>query len=61
MHDLITEFFSDIDQPIVEHGGEVHADVGDADAIVTWPLDTTASEMPARSPVFSPPKSRMAS
>jgi len=37
VHDLITEFFFDIDQPIVEHGGEVHAYVGDA-VIITWPL-----------------------
>ena len=37
VHDLITEFFFDIDQPIVEHGGEVHAYVGDA-VILTWPL-----------------------
>jgi class 3 adenylate cyclase len=38
VHDLITEFFFDIDQPIAEHGGEVHAYVGDA-VIVTWPLN----------------------
>jgi class 3 adenylate cyclase len=37
VHDLITEFFFDIDQAIAEHGGEVHAYVGDA-VIVTWPL-----------------------
>jgi class 3 adenylate cyclase len=37
VHDLITEFFFDIDQPIAEHGGEVHAYVGDG-VIVTWPL-----------------------
>jgi class 3 adenylate cyclase len=37
VHDLITEFFFDIDGPIAEHGGEVHAYVGDA-VIVTWPL-----------------------
>ena len=38
VHDLITKFFFDIDQPIAEHGGEVHAYVGDA-VIITWPLD----------------------
>jgi hypothetical protein len=43
VHDLITKFFYDIDQPIAEHGGEVHAYVGDA-VIVTWPL----SEDPER-------------
>jgi class 3 adenylate cyclase len=37
VHDLITKFFFDIDQPIAEYGGEVHAYVGDA-VIVTWPL-----------------------
>ncbi len=37
VHDLISEFFFDIDQAIAEHGGEVHAYVGDA-VIVTWPL-----------------------
>jgi class 3 adenylate cyclase len=37
VHDLITEFFFDIDQAIAEHGGEVHAYVGDA-VIVNWPL-----------------------
>jgi class 3 adenylate cyclase len=37
VHDLITQFFFDIDEPIAEHGGEVHSYVGDA-VIVTWPL-----------------------
>ena len=37
VHDLITRFFSDIDQPIADHDGEVHAYVGD-EVIVTWPL-----------------------
>ena len=37
MHDLITRFFFDIDRPIAEYDGEVHAYVGDA-VIVTWPL-----------------------
>jgi adenylate cyclase len=37
VHDLITRFFFDIDQPISEHGGEVHLYVGD-EVIVTWPL-----------------------
>ena len=37
MHDLITRFFFDIDQPIAEYGGEVHAYIGDA-VIITWPL-----------------------
>jgi len=43
VHDLITQFFFDIDQPIAEYGGDVHAYVGDA-VIVTWPL----SEDPER-------------
>ena len=37
VHDLITNFFFDIDEPIAEFGGGVHAYVGDA-VIVTWPL-----------------------
>jgi len=36
VHDLITSFFFDIDRPIAEHDGEVHAYVGD-EVIVTWP------------------------
>jgi class 3 adenylate cyclase len=43
VHDLITRFFSDIDQPIADQDGEVHAYVGD-EVIVTWPL----SEHPER-------------
>ncbi len=39
VHDLITRFFSDIDQSIADHDGEVHAYVGD-EVIVTWPLST---------------------
>jgi class 3 adenylate cyclase len=37
VHDLITRFFFDIDEPISDHGGAVHAYVGD-EVIVTWPL-----------------------
>lgn len=37
VHDLITRFFFDIDEPIVDHGGAVHSYVGD-EVIVTWPL-----------------------
>ena len=36
VHDLITRFFFDIDRPIADHDGEVHAYVGD-EVIVTWP------------------------
>jgi class 3 adenylate cyclase len=43
VHDLITKFFFDIDQPIADHDGEVLAYVGD-ELIVTWPL----SENPER-------------
>ena len=39
VQELLTRFFSDIDAPIVLHGGEVHAYVGD-EVIVTWPADT---------------------
>jgi class 3 adenylate cyclase len=37
VHDLITRFFFDIDEPISVNGGAVHAYVGD-EVIVTWPL-----------------------
>jgi class 3 adenylate cyclase len=37
VHDLITRFFFDIDEPIADQGAEVHAYVGD-EIIVTWPL-----------------------
>jgi adenylate cyclase len=37
VHDLITRFFFDIEEPIVDHGGTVHAYVGD-EVIVTWPI-----------------------
>jgi adenylate cyclase len=37
VHDLITRFFFDIDEPISDNGGAVHAYVGD-EVIVTWPL-----------------------
>ena len=36
-HALITSAFFDIDQPIVEHGGEVYNYVGD-ELIASWPL-----------------------
>jgi adenylate cyclase len=35
MHQLLTQFFFDIDEAITAHGGEVHAYVGD-EVIVTW-------------------------
>jgi len=37
VHDLITRFFFDIDEPISDYGGAVHAYVGD-EVIVSWPL-----------------------
>jgi hypothetical protein len=42
MQELLTRFFFDIDEPIVAHGGEVHAYVGD-EVIVTWPLTSPIS------------------
>jgi adenylate cyclase len=42
VQNLLTRFFFDIDAPIVAHGGEVHAYVGD-EVIVTWPLDDKMS------------------
>jgi class 3 adenylate cyclase len=47
VHDLITRFFSDIDQPISDQDGEVHAYVGD-EVIVTWPLRENNPERNAR-------------
>ena len=35
VQDLLTRFFYDIDRAITDHGGEVHAYVGD-EVIVTW-------------------------
>jgi adenylate cyclase len=43
MQELLTRFFFDIDEPIVAHGGEVHAYVGD-EVIVTWPLTAQPPE-----------------
>ena len=37
VHDLITRFFFDIDEPIADFGGAVHAYVGD-EVIVSWPV-----------------------
>lgn len=42
VHDLITRFFFDLDEPIATHGGAVHAYVGDA-VIVTWPITADAA------------------
>src|SRR5947209_14214549 len=42
VHDLITRFFFDIDQPIADYDGEVHAYVGDQ-VIVSWPLRAEAA------------------
>jgi class 3 adenylate cyclase len=37
VHDLLTRFFYDIDAPISDYGGVVHAYVGD-EAIISWPV-----------------------
>jgi len=42
VHDLITRFFFDIDAPIADHDGEVHAYVGDQ-IIVSWTLSVDAA------------------
>jgi adenylate cyclase len=44
MHQLLTQFFFDIDEAILAHDGEVHAYVGD-EVIVTWP---SAAKQPGR-------------
>jgi class 3 adenylate cyclase len=43
VHQLLTQFFFDIDGAIRAHGGEVHAYVGD-EVIVTWRLTAEVSE-----------------
>lgn len=43
VQELLTRIFFDIDEPIVAHGGEVHAYVGD-EVIVTWPVNTRMAE-----------------
>ena len=43
MQDLLTRFFFDIDEPIVAHGGEVHAHVGD-EVIVSCRVTAQVSE-----------------
>jgi adenylate cyclase len=43
VHDLLTRFFFDIDEPIDDYGGAVHAYVGD-EAIVVWPLTSDAAQ-----------------
>ena len=53
VHDLITRFFFDIDEPIAEFGGAVHAYVGD-EVIVSWPVSDDPSATRAASPVSSP-------
>lgn len=37
VYSMITDFFFDITEPIIEHGGEIHRYVGDQ-VVVTWPL-----------------------
>lgn len=36
---LLTRFFFDIGRPVAEHGGEIHAYIGD-EVIITWPFET---------------------
>ncbi len=43
---MITMFFFDITEPIVEFGGEVHRYVGDQ-VVVTWPLKTSEANASA--------------
>jgi len=43
VHDLITRFFFDIDEPISDFEGRVHAYVGD-EVVISWPV----SDEPAR-------------
>jgi len=43
---MITRFFFDISEPIIENGGEVHRYVGDQ-VVVTWPLKAGEDNMRA--------------
>ncbi|MFT5344085.1 MAG: adenylate cyclase [Paracoccaceae bacterium] len=38
---LLTRFFFDLGRPVAEHGGEIHAYIGD-EVIITWPYNTGA-------------------
>lgn len=38
---LLTRFFFDIGRPVAEHGGEIHAYIGD-EVIITWPYKAGA-------------------
>jgi class 3 adenylate cyclase len=59
VHDLITQFFFDIDQAIAEHGGEVHAYAGDG-VIVTWRLSSDARQNARALRFFFAAEDRMA-
>jgi adenylate cyclase len=52
IHALITRFFFDITQPILEYGGEIHRYVGDQ-VVVTWPLKDDATILKAIRCVFA--------
>jgi len=41
---MITTFFFDISEPIIEHGGKIHRYVGDQ-VVVTWPIRAGAANM----------------
>jgi len=49
---LIARFFHDVDETIVDHGGEVHAYIGD-EVIVTWPLATGVADAACLCCVFA--------
>jgi class 3 adenylate cyclase len=59
VHDLITKFFFDIDQPIADCDGEVLAYVGD-ELIVTWPLSDDPERNSRSLRCFSDAQDRMA-
>lgn len=49
---LLARFFHDVDEIITDHGGEVHAYVGDA-IIVTWPLRSGVADAACVDCVFA--------
>ncbi len=46
VYSMITKFFFDITEPIIEHGGEIHRYVGDQ-VVVTWPLKSGVENLRA--------------
>jgi adenylate cyclase len=57
VHELITRFFRDVDEPIVDFGRGVHAHVGD-EVIVSWPISLDPARNARCVAVSSPSSAR---